>query len=103
MLQSSLLKGIEGKYATGVVKDSSETAFFEADEELRDEEEALSSVPNSEKKPAAGLKERFHEELEDDWEEKERAKKLAEEKRIEEERAKYEKQKVFNLIMDTSV
>ena len=60
-------------------------------------------MPNSEKKPAAGLKERFHEEQEDDWEEKERAKKLAEEKRIEEERAKYEKQKVFNLIMDTSV
>lgn len=52
-----------------------------------DEEEALSSMPNSERKAAAGLKARF------DQEEKEEFVNPME----------FEKQKVFNLVMDTSM
>ena len=50
-----------------------------------DDEEALSSMPNSEKKPAAGLKERFDEE------------------EVVEDPMLFEKQKVFNLMLDTSM
>lgn len=50
------------------------------------DEEALSSMPNSEKKAAAGLRARHNEE------EKEELDPLL-----------YEKQKVFNLIMETSM
>ena len=50
-----------------------------------DDEEALSSMPNSEKKPAAGLKERFDEE------------------EVVEDPMLFEKQKVFNLVLDTSM
>ena len=50
-----------------------------------EDEEALSSMPNSEKKPAAGLKERFDEE------------------EVVEDPMLFEKQKVFNLVLDTSM
>ena len=55
------------------------------DANASDEEEALSSMPNSDKKPAAGLRERFDEE------------------EVVEDPILFEKQKVFNLVLDTSM
>ena len=49
------------------------------------DEESLSSMPNSDKKPAAGLKQRFDEE------------------EVVEDPILFEKQKVFNLVLDTSM